>query len=220
LKKIIPYTDVHTHHIAANDVISIYNCGIELPPGTEQFVSIGIHPWHIRKYDIREAFDLIRKNTFLPGVKAIGECGLDKLSDIPLDEQVNIFEEQIKIAIDLKKPLIIHCVKAFDELIRIKKKSKAIVPFIIHGYNNNEQIAEQLLKNDFYLSFGKALLITDSNAQKVITKINTTQFFLETDDASIPISSIFEKAAELKKISVNDLKEKMMLNFKLLFNYE
>jgi TatD DNase family protein len=217
LKNILPYINIHTHSPGAEG-ISIYNQD-PAAPLADQLISIGIHPWHIKKHNIAEVLDLIRKNSARDNVKAIGECGLDRLSDTPLSEQEQLFKEQVQIAIDVKKPLIIHCVKAFDDLIRIKKEMRANVPFIVHGYNNNLQIAEQLLRNDFYLSFGKALLREESNAQETMMITDTSRFFLETDDAAIPINSIFEKAAELKKISVEELKETITLNFKLLFNH-
>jgi TatD DNase family protein len=116
--------------------------------------------------------------------------------------------------------MIIHCVKAFNELIRIKKENKVSVPMIIHGFNNNEQIAEQLLKENFYLSFGKAILINNSNAQKVFKNTGIEKLFLETDDSDVSIKSIFDKAAELKGMSVEELKEKIYLNFKTIFDHE
>jgi TatD DNase family protein len=162
--------------------------------------------------------DFIRKNANSKQVFAIGECGLDKLIDIPISKQEEIFIEQIKIAEKVKKPLIIHCVKAFEELIRIKKELKINIPLIVHGFNNKEQIAEQLIKNGFYISFGKALMIDDSNAQRIIQKIHNTKIFLETDDGDTSIKTIFEKASLLKHITIEDLKRMMIVNFKKLKN--
>jgi TatD DNase family protein len=218
LRSGLPYINIHTHLKNRDEGICIYNQYPEDPiPGFP--ISIGIHPWNIKKYNIPETLDIIRKNAPLPNVMAIGECGLDKLTDVQLQEQEQIFIEQIRIAESVKKPLIIHCVKAFDDLIRIKKEIKPIVPFIVHGYNNNLQIMEQLVKHDLYFSFGKALLKEGSNAQKTLTAIPPSRFFLETDDADISINSIFEKAAVLKNMGVEALKEQITINFKLLFNY-
>ena len=116
--------------------------------------------------------------------------------------------------------MIIHCVKAFDELIRIKKELNVRVPMIVHGYNNNKQIAAKLLENNFYFSFGKALLKEDSNASKIISTIPIGQLFLETDDTDIPIKSIFEKASHYLQMNEAALKEKIYLNFKRIFTNE
>jgi TatD DNase family protein len=220
LNKNIPYINIHSHLPQADDEISILNVRAdEHQISSGQYVSIGIHPWHINEYNITEALSFIDSAASKQNVLAIGECGLDKLINEPLKLQEQIFIDQIKIAEKFNKPLIIHCVKAFDDLIRIKKENKISVPMIIHGYNNNEQIARQLLQNDFYLSFGKALLEDGSNAQKIFPQIETDKIFLETDDSDVSIKSIFEKAASLKNISINKLKEKTISNFNNVFKH-
>jgi TatD DNase family protein len=214
-----PYINIHTHLPSEDGVISIYNAGADPEKLLSyQFISLGIHPWYIREMNIELALDFIRKNAPSKQVFAIGECGLDKLAEVPVSEQEKIFIAQIKIAEAVKKPMIIHCVKAFEELIRIKKEQKISIPLIVHGFNNKEQIAEQLIKNGFYISFGKALLIVNSNAQKIIQQIDYKHFFLETDDSNNSIKGIFEKASHLKKINIEELKKQMTINFKTLIN--
>lgn len=213
------YINIHTHLPSEDGVISIFNAGIDpVAFQNHKFISIGIHPWYIREMNIESALQFTRENADSEQVLAIGECGLDALTDIPMAEQERIFTEQIKIAQQFKKPLIIHCVKAFDELIRIKKEHKIKVPMIVHGFNNNEQIAQRLISNGFLISFGKGLMNENSNAQKVIAGIDNTKFFLETDDGNSSIKSIFEKASQLKNIDPEELKKQMMQNFKSLKN--
>ena len=210
---------MHTHHSQPDDVIAILNVDPEAYKNeSARFVSIGIHPWYIQEYDVTDIIEKIKIAAGSENVKAIGESGLDRLAETPMKVQETVFIKQIEIAEACNKPLIIHCVKAFDELIRIKKEQQVKTPMIIHGYNNNEQIAEQLIKNGFYLSFGKALLNENSNAQMVIKKLSWEQLFLETDNSDLSINDIYEKAAALKNISVEELKEKMMLNFKNTFS--
>jgi Tat protein secretion system quality control protein TatD with DNase activity len=90
-------------------------------------------------------------------VVAIGECGLDRNIDLPLDIQTSIFKRHIELAETLQKPLVIHCVRAFSELIALKKNTKSTVPWIIHGFHKKEEVFQQLLKHDFYFSFGAAM---------------------------------------------------------------
>jgi TatD DNase family protein len=213
-----PYINIHTHHHSdETDVISLLNT--DAAPSSETanaLVTIGVHPWHIQNTTI----DFIKKNAGNKKVVAIGECGLDKLIDTDIKTQVNVFIEQIKIAELHKKPLIIHCVKAFDDLIRIKKALQISVPMVVHGFNNNEQIAKELIKNGFYISLGKALLIEDSNASKIIKQIPSHQLFLETDDADISIKRIFETASQRLSIQEAQLKNLIFQNFKKMFQYE
>lgn len=198
--------------------MAIFNAGTD-DCLKNKFLSAGIHPAEIEKPDLELRLKNLRSLSEKQNVLAIGECGLDRFVNTTLQIQERIFRQQIAIAEEIKKPLIIHCVRSFNELIRIKKESGSTLPFIIHGFNNNIQIAEQLLKHNCYLSFGKALLTEGSNAQKALRLCKDTQYFLETDNAPVSINIIFEKAAELKNISSEVLKEKMMLNLKTVFNY-
>jgi TatD DNase family protein len=219
MNSVIPYVNIHSHHSGESETFTVFNAGADPEALTKHdLLSIGIHPWHIRQFDIGSALDFIEKNVTSEKVFAIGECGLDKLIDIPLEEQKDIFIKQIRIAEKYNKPMIIHCVKAFDELIRIKKEQSITVPLIVHGFNNNGQIAKQLIDNGFYLSFGKALMKEWSNAQNVIKQINEEHFFLETDDGNTSIKSIFDKVSSLKNIGMKTLKKKMIMNFNKLKN--
>ncbi|MBA3972513.1 MAG: TatD family hydrolase [Bacteroidetes bacterium] len=216
----IQYSNIHTHNIPAPDEVAIYNVKNNVITDKHYFVSLGLHPWYIDKTNVIDEINSIRKYASEKNILAIGECGLDKLIDTDLEVQEKIFKEQILIAETVRKPLIIHCVKAFDSLIRIKKEMKVSVPMIIHGYNNNEQITQQLLNNNFYFSFGKALLKEDSNASKIISKIPLEQMFFETDDQDIPVKSIFERASYYLQTDLILLKEQINNNFKRIFRYE
>ena len=150
---------------------------------------------------------------------AIGECGLDKLSKVDFDLQEEVFIEQIKLANSIKKPLIIHCVKAFNELINCLSLNDNQVPVIIHGFNNNENIARVLVNEGYYFSFGKALLSYESNAAKAIIQVGRKNFFLETDDADISIKYIYKKASELLRVDEEIVQQQLKANFERVFNF-
>ncbi|MDF2438923.1 MAG: hypothetical protein K0Q95_3299 [Bacteroidota bacterium] len=214
----VPFINIHTHSQPEEGTVAIVDAGMgDYPNGIP--VSVGIHPWYINKYDKTVILEKLFLKAQRSEVLAIGECGLDKFSEVSMEVQEYFFREQIKIAEKVNKPMIIHCVKAFDGLFKIKKESKTTVPFIVHGYNNNDNIAKQLLENGVLFSFGKALLNEGSNAEKLLHNIESNSFFLETDNATVSIMSIFEKAATLRKVSVEELKEQMLLNFKSIFKY-
>lgn len=217
----IPYINIHSHHPQNADELSILNAhpGEQAIP-LDQLHSIGIHPWYINELDISKVLNFLTSSISNKNMAAIGECGLDRIIDVPIKIQEQIFIEQIKIAEKFNKPMIIHCVKAFDGLMRIKKENSISAPLIIHGFNNSVQIAKQLLAHDFYLSFGKALLMEGSNAQKTFEDAPLNKVFLETDDSDAGIKTIFKKAAIIKKISEEELKEKIFLNFKKVFTHE
>src|SRR5690606_21554272 len=140
-----------------------------------------------------------------PGFKAVGECGLDKRIDTPLELQKKLCIPQLLLAEKYKKPIILHCVAAYQEIIQLKKQLKLTVPMIIHGFSKNAQVAERLIKIGFYHAFGKYVLL---NAD-VACALKTTpphQLFLETDTIE---QSIFEVCAEAEEIVGASIKQQI-----------
>jgi len=221
----LPYINIHKHGpIQSDDELAIRNIlAHEIPEDFEELngpFSVGIHPWHIDTSDLDEQLALVEKTSNLENVIAIGEIGLDRLTDASLELQKEVFIRQLKIAAKAHKPVIIHCVKAHSEIISIIKKTIYQGKVIFHGFNQNKQIAEQLLKNGFYLSFGQALLNEKSNASKLFDEIPNDRFFLETDESEIGIENIYNKAASIKKSGLDDLKKIVSDNFADCFKRE
>ncbi|MCX2576138.1 TatD family hydrolase [Pedobacter sandarakinus] len=213
------FLDLHTHK--ANQKTGVFSIqslsltsDIFLAMPKTRLISIGLHPWYatFQQTDLQMRYlEVLAKQS---NVKLIGECGLDRLKGDSLDNQIIIFEMQIKLAMRFGKAVIIHCVKAFSELIEIKQRMRVDVPMIIHGFNKSEILGRQLLAKGFYLSFGAAILDPDSNPAVLLRK--TDFFFLETDDADIEIEDIYLAAANLKNCSVDELKARIFANWKKL----
>lgn len=181
------------------------------------FYSIGIHPWYITEDQIDIDLKIIEEKLQTENCLAIGECGLDKRIEIPLELQISVFEKQLALAEKYKKPVVIHCVVAFQELIAIKKKMKISVPMIVHGFSKNGQLAVQLIKEGFYISFGKYLL-KNPELKTVFQAVPNDCFFLETDTADENIQKVYDLASEYKEISIKELKDIISGNFKSVFN--
>ena len=94
------------------------------------------------------------------------------------------------------------------------------LPIIIHGYNNNAIIANQLLKKGFYLSFGKAIMNENSNPSKIISTIPIEKLFLETDDSEISIENIYNAAAKCINVEPELLKINIYKNYNRVFTHE
>ena len=211
------YLNIHTHQTSTEkDTLSIINAQTVsgwMNMAVGKF-SVGLHPWYIKPENIAEDFAQLEELARQPNVLAIGECGLDRLIDLDMSIQEEVFIRQIRLAETLQKPVIIHCVKAFSELIMLKKKLKPSIPMIVHGFNNNAQICQQLINHQFYLSLGSALLNSESNASKNILTIPIQQLFLETDDKNCFISTIFAHASTYLTEPVEVLQEQILQNFK------
>jgi TatD DNase family protein len=210
------FINTHTH-------AQIFDAGIELVnifPGDQErpkFFSCGLHPRYINRDDYREKLEEVEHAAAAKSCLAIGECGLDKLSSVDLDLQQEVFNAHIRIANSLGKPMIVHCVKSFNELINCLNLGNNEMPVVIHGFNNNENIASVLADHGCYFSFGKALLGYDSNASRAIRNVGRRRFFLETDDADISIKYIYRKASQLLGIEEEIIAAQLQSNFEQVF---
>lgn len=201
------------HHHKKNIRDGIYNLDIEqIPP--DYLYSIGIHPHDIDANNIDLQLNWMRSMMF-ENCFAIGECGLDSLVSIDQKIQEEVFLRQINISNEVKKPVIIHCVRKFYEVISFRKKAEQAM--IIHGFNKKQKIAEDLLSNNFYLSFGKAVLYNLS-LQDILKKTPLDKFFLETDNEDFKIEELYLKVSELKEISLENLNEQILENLHTIKN--
>ncbi|WP_336688114.1 TatD family hydrolase [Chryseobacterium bernardetii] len=205
------FFDFHHHKKYIRD--GIYNLDIgQIPPDSPY--SIGIHPNDIDVNNIDCQLNWM-KSTMFQNCFAIGECGLDSLVSIDQKIQEDVFVKQINIANEVKKPIIVHCVRKFYEVISFKKKAEQ--PMIMHGFNKKKKIAEDLLANNFYLSFGKAVLYNLS-LQDILKNTPLDKFFLETDNEDFKIEELYLKVSEIKEISLEDLNEQILENLHTIKN--
>jgi TatD DNase family protein len=212
------FINLHTHKFSnLSDVIEVVN---QYPWEFDASVpnySIGIHPWYVDENRLETDLEIIKEKLQLTGCLALGECGLDKRIEIPLELQILVFKQQLEIVKQTNKPVVLHCVAAYDEVIAIKKEMKIQNPMIIHGFSKNEQVAQTLFKNGFYLSFGKYLL-RNPDLEKVFTFAPKNQILLETDTIEESIYQVYDKAAAIKGISVEQMKAIVFSNFSKIFS--
>jgi TatD DNase family protein len=211
------FFNLHTHNFTNSDVVlELVNQYPNEFNNTIPFYSIGIHPWHIVEDSIDEDLEIIESKLKEKNCLAIGECGLDKRIEIPIELQMQVFEKQLALAEKYMKPVVIHCVAAFQELIEIKNRLNISVPILIHGFSKNEQLAKQLINNGFYLSFGKYLL-RNPELELVFKSIPNNRFFLETDTIEEGIQAVYSLAAKYKNIAIEQLQEQIKSNFEAVF---
>lgn len=212
------FINIHTHSLQTKSSVSqIYSHPINRDLPSEGFFSIGMHPWHIEENKLERVLSSLMELVTHPNVIAIGEIGLDRAIEAKYELQEQFFKAQLTVSEYFKKPVIIHSVKAHSDLLFIHKSGSYKMPWIIHGFNAHKKTADQLIKANFYLSFGEALMNEQSKAFEVFPLIPTKQIFLETDDSSYSIEEIYEKAASLKKMKVEQLKQKIADNFQSCF---
>lgn len=211
------FINLHTHFYTNSDsnleIVNQYpnEFSDEIP-----LYSIGIHPWHIDDERLNDDLKIVKEKLSLKECIALGECGLDKRIDKIYSTQIDVFESQLSLLHQISKPVILHCVASFDEVISCKKNSGLTSPFIIHGFSKNIQVAKQLLNQDFHLSFGKYLL-RNPELGDVFKQIPNEKIFLETDTIVESLEEVYTFAAKCKNISVEEMKEIVWNNYQTVF---
>jgi TatD DNase family protein len=213
------YFNLHTHQFTNQpDVLELVNQYPQEFDASIPFYSIGIHPLYIDENRLESDFKVVDEKLSLAECLALGECGLDKRSETPFEIQQSVFERQLALAEKHQKPVVIHCVAAFQELIEIKKRLKISVPMIVHGYSKKIELAKQLIDNGFYVSFGKNLL-RNPELESVFQSISNDRFLLETDMVEEGIRAVYALAAKYKGLELSELQEIVSKNYTTVFEF-
>lgn len=197
--------NIHTHRFSNNpEIVELVNQYPNEIDASLLHFTVGIHPWYLDENRLQNDLALIENAMKLPNCIAIGECGLDKRIETSVDVQKKVLIPQLLLAQQYKKPVILHCVAAYQEIIQLKNELKLNIPLIIHGFSKNAQVAESLWKNGFYLSFGKYLL-QNPELGNVLKTVPKERVFLETDMIDQPIFEVYQKAEDVLKMNVETL---------------
>lgn len=176
-------TDAHTHNPCAADAVISLEPGGEIEPG--RYYSVGIHPWSVGKdRDYGRLEEMIARKE----VVAVGETGFDPSGEASRELQKEVFGIHARLAEKYGKPLIIHVVRRYDDLIAMKRLIKPSVPWIIHGWRGNPQLTEQLLREGFMFSVGEKFNPAS------LEVIPAASLLIETDQSALPIEAIAEGA--------------------------
>lgn len=194
------YIDLHTHRLKSKDALEIKNILAQDFPDTQAdfFYSVGLHPWHIEDVNWDDCFEQIWEAANDEKMVFVGECGLDRSTKTDFAAQKECFMQQIRIAERCCKPLIIHCVRAYSDLLEIKKAVKSSVPWILHGFAGNLEATISLVKHGFYFSVGERLL-NGERKQECLKLIPFGRLFFETDESMFPIEEVYKKASVILK---------------------
>lgn len=178
--------------------LSVVNCNERLEGPVGRCASLGIHPWWVDA-DWRVLFERMRQRVRADDVLFVGECGLDKVRGGDWSAQLACFEAQVALAEQVGKPLLIHCVKAYDEVLGVCRTTR--VRRIIHGFRGKPQLAQELLNRGFDLSFGFRF-----NSDSLRLAYEHRRMWLETDDVSDgDIRDVYALACKSLSMSPMDL---------------
>lgn len=199
----------HTYYIDQEPCLLNVDVADLQPSYPEQVrLSVGLHPWKVTEA-WQEEMALLREAVQRTDVWAIGECGLDKVKGEALSVQLEAFRAHITLAEEVRKPMIIHCVRAFDELLMLrrelevacKQKGRDAQAWVIHGFRGKPEQAKQLMTKGMLLSFGHQYNL--ETLRFVFT--SSCPFYLETDDLRFSIRQIYEQVAHYLDVDISRL---------------
>ena len=202
--------NIHTHY-KRNDSIEIVNA-IDIID-LSYYYSVGIHPWNAETNSLK--ISNLENKAHDKFMLAIGEIGLDKIKGPALEIQKMCFIDQVLIAEKINRPVIIHCVKAWNEIMEIKKDLQPKQIWIFHGFTK-VSILESVLEEGLMISIGPGIM-NNQKLQEALKNIPNEQLFLETDDSEITILEIYKKVSTIKNLSLSELEEIIENNFKRIF---
>lgn len=215
-----PFIDIHTHgqHTRGPEWLQVRNIFYQdgqQETDPDHHYTIGLHPWHTNGF----TFDKDHFTTLVSreNIIGIGEIGLDRLKGTDLEHQIQLFLDQALTADKFSKPVIIHCVKSWDELIAVKKIAHPKVPWIIHGFRGKKELTNQMIRHGFYLSYGESLLDERDRIEEGFKAAPMDRILLETDDSNYTIQEIYTQAASILGIPVSELKVYLAENFERIF---
>lgn len=188
--------DIHTHR----------------PSSAVTLTTVGLHPW-------QAATGVIPSEAEILSADAVGEIGLDKACEVDFEQQRAVFEAQLRLAEQYKKPVVVHCVRAFEEVISALEKC-TLKAVIFHGFIGSREQAARAVKKGYYLSFGART----ERSKKTIEALRATpldRLFVETDEADTPIAEMYALVARLRNTEIKELEEATSRNYeRILFSKE
>lgn len=206
------WIDLHTHQIRQeSNIHAILNLNPCAQIEWSQTCSVGLHPWYLEEINLKKELEWLESVIRHPSVLAVGECGLDKLCHVSWDLQMRAFESQLVMAQNGKKPLIIHCVKAQQEILQLLKGYQGT--FVFHGFNRTLRMAEQIIDGGGCISIN-AHFLTRPHGQELALKVNREHLFLETDDRQESIQQAYLCLAEIWHESLEVVEAQMEQNAK------
>ena len=211
------YIDIHVHGGTPASGIFILESLMaheeKIPANTPGVAyTYGIHPWFLTEDNYKQLLLSVESSVINPEIIAIGEAGFDRLRGPSPELQYSVFEEQVYISEKIKKPIVIHCVRAWEELLAVHKKIRPEMPWLIHGFRGNVELAAQLLSKGMFLSFWFDFVIRPESGSLLRT-LPTDRIFLETDGAEVDIRTIYNKVATDLDLPVDELKSIIIKNF-------
>ena len=194
--------------------------------------AVGVHPHDASTYDgiVENKIRELAKN---PKVLAIGEIGLDYYRNLsPKEIQKEVFKKQIELAIELDKPVVIHCRDAYEDTINILKEYKN-VKGVMHSYSGSYETAKILMDRFYFSISGPVTFKNAVTLKEMVSKLPLDRILVETDSPYLTpepfrgkrnepcyVEYVAKMVAEIKGISYDEIIKIANENTKKAFRIE
>jgi TatD DNase family protein len=193
------------------------------------YPAFGLHPMLAGHFD---GTLLERLRLFTGGAVAIGEIGLDYLVDVPRERQQAAFRAQLRLAVAAGLPVMIHCRRAFRDLLAILREEEVErVGGVMHAFSGSPEIARECVQ--LGLAIGVAGTVTYANAARpveVVRQVPLEHLVLETDAPDLTpephrgkpnepafLVEIARRVAEIKGVTLEEVAAATTRNAERLF---
>ena len=206
--------NIHTHHHPEEPGTSI----VQLTPDNfnplpGHYYSVGLHPWDIDN-NWPTLMAKLGVMVLHPQVVMIGEAGIDKKNGhASLEQQQEVLRQHIRLSQLVHKPLIIHCVKAVDELLALRKETRATLPWVLHGFRGGAEQAWQLHRAGIQVSIGEYY------DERMVETLPLDCLLLESDDEN-DIDTTYQLVSETLDIEEENLRFIVSRNICRVLNLE
>ena len=215
------YFDFHSHKLGQ---FNCFNCDYKLVNELRlldyiQPISLSSHPWSREKFNINDfikAYEIVQKRSDLKLI-AIGEIGIDRVRGHNIDEQVKQFRELSLFAKRVDLPMIIHCVKSLEDILKILQEIRFNKPCMFHDFNGNLKMAMRVVEKGHFIGIGQSLFRENSRVYKNIPLISLEHILPETDDMGKEISDVYKTLSKLLGMSETILAQKIFENRSKIF---
>lgn len=195
---------------------------------------IGVHPWFAEMVSAgwgERLQELLAHNSC-----GVGEVGLDKKCRVGVEQQINVFTLQVELALEFRRPLVIHCVKSWDNLFSVlepRYKKQDAPPLMLHSFVGSMEVMERLMRLGAYVSFSTGLQQPgQEKLRRVFQQVPLERILLETDAPNratgahdqgcaarssepMDVADLYTEAAQLKNIDISVVKSVVWNNGKV-----
>jgi TatD DNase family protein len=200
-------------------------------PG-EIYPALGIHPWNVnmlKENELEDTLKLISEQSQRNAVIAVGEIGLDYKYEAAMDDQLNIFDQMLRLAEKFTLPVIIHSRGTTSQIVDMLP-SYNLSRVLLHWFSHPMSALHKAIENGYFITEGPPVAYSNG-IRRVVKKVPITNLLTETDGpvtfhrppfngeltrpAFIPL--VVESVAEVKNMAVADVADQIAKNFEIFF---